>query len=116
MTTRVDRVGRDRNTTLRACHDKAARIVARGDQQAVDKSLGEHSPCRGARTFPRGLGANRRATFEESVTGKWPRQDRPEASVATPSEITYISWTFPWTGSGTPFPMDVVLDDLSFIP
>jgi alpha-L-fucosidase len=40
----------------------------------------------------------------------------PETSVATPSEITNISWTIPWTGGGTPYPVDIVIDDLSFIP
>jgi len=38
-------------------------------------------------------------------------------SVATPSEITSISWTIPWTASGAaPYPIDLVIDDLSFIP
>jgi len=40
----------------------------------------------------------------------------PESSVATPSEITRISWTLPWTSGGTPYPVDIVIDDLSFIP
>jgi alpha-L-fucosidase len=40
----------------------------------------------------------------------------PETDVATPSEITGISWTFPWTSGGTPYPVDIVIDDLSFIP
>jgi hypothetical protein len=39
----------------------------------------------------------------------------PEASVVTPAEITSISWTLPWSG-GTPYPVDIVIDDLSFIP
>jgi alpha-L-fucosidase len=39
----------------------------------------------------------------------------PEASVLTPAEITSISWTLPWSG-GTPYPVDIVIDDLSFIP
>ncbi len=39
----------------------------------------------------------------------------PEASVLTPAEITGISWTLPWSG-GTPYPVDIVIDDLSFIP
>ena len=40
----------------------------------------------------------------------------PEVNVATPSEITHISWTLPWTSGGTPYPVDFVIDDLSFIP
>jgi len=40
----------------------------------------------------------------------------PESSVATPSEITRISWTLPWTSGGTPYPVDIAIDDLSFIP
>ena len=40
----------------------------------------------------------------------------PEVSVATPSEITSIAWTIPWTSGGTPYPIDLVIDDLSFIP
>ncbi|HEX7506878.1 MAG TPA: alpha-L-fucosidase, partial [Polyangia bacterium] len=39
----------------------------------------------------------------------------PDVSVATPSEITFISWTLPWTG-GTAYPVDLAIDDLSFIP
>jgi hypothetical protein len=40
----------------------------------------------------------------------------PDTDVATPSEITGISWAFPWTSAGTPYPVDLVIDDLSFIP
>ena len=40
----------------------------------------------------------------------------PEASVATPAEITSISWTLSWSSGGTPYPVDIVIDDLSFIP
>jgi hypothetical protein len=41
----------------------------------------------------------------------------PEANVATPGDITHISWTLPWSGSGgTTYPVDIVIDDLSFIP
>jgi hypothetical protein len=40
----------------------------------------------------------------------------PEVSVVTPSEITSIAWTIPWTSGGTPYPIDLVIDDLSFIP
>jgi len=40
----------------------------------------------------------------------------PDTSVATPSEITHISWTFAWTAGGTPYPVDITLDDISFIP
>lgn len=40
----------------------------------------------------------------------------PDPDVATPSEITGISWTFPWTEGGTPYPIEIVIDDLSFIP
>jgi alpha-L-fucosidase len=40
----------------------------------------------------------------------------PDVSVATPAEITFISWTLPWTAGGTPYPVDLVIDDLSFIP
>jgi alpha-L-fucosidase len=40
----------------------------------------------------------------------------PEASVASPSEITSISWTLPWTGTGAPYPLDLVIDDIAFIP
>jgi hypothetical protein len=39
----------------------------------------------------------------------------PEPDVATPAEITGISWTFPWAADGTPYPVDIVIDDLSFI-
>jgi len=44
---------------------------------------------------------------------------KPEASV-TPSELVYISWVFPnptgvGTASVTPYPVDIVIDDLSFI-
>ena len=41
---------------------------------------------------------------------------KPEVNVATPAEITYISWTLPWTSGGTPYSVDLVIDDLSFIP
>jgi alpha-L-fucosidase len=40
----------------------------------------------------------------------------PEASVLTPAEITSIAWTLPWSYAGTPYPVDLVIDDLSFIP
>ncbi len=40
----------------------------------------------------------------------------PEAGVATPAEITSISWTLPWSSGGASYPVDVVIDDLSFIP
>jgi alpha-L-fucosidase len=40
----------------------------------------------------------------------------PEATVATPAEITGIYWTLPWSYGGTPYPVDIVIDDLSFIP
>ena len=40
----------------------------------------------------------------------------PEASVATPAEITSISWTLPWSSGGATYPVDLVIDDLSFIP
>jgi alpha-L-fucosidase len=40
----------------------------------------------------------------------------PDTSVATPSEITNISFTLPWTSGGTQYPVDVTVDDLSFIP
>jgi hypothetical protein len=40
----------------------------------------------------------------------------PDVSVATPAEITFISWTLAWTAGGTPYPVDLVIDDLSFIP
>jgi hypothetical protein len=40
----------------------------------------------------------------------------PEANVATPAEITSIAWTLPWIGGGAPYPVDLVIDDLSFIP
>ena len=40
----------------------------------------------------------------------------PEMNVATPAEITHISWTWPWTTGATPYPVDIVIDDLSFIP
>lgn len=40
----------------------------------------------------------------------------PEASVATPTEITSISWTLPWSSGGATYPVDLVIDDLTFIP
>jgi alpha-L-fucosidase len=40
----------------------------------------------------------------------------PDTNVATPSEITHVSWVIPWTGGGTPYPIDLVIDDLLFIP
>jgi hypothetical protein len=40
----------------------------------------------------------------------------PDTSVATPSEITHISWSFAWASGGTPYPVDIRIDDLSFIP
>ena len=40
----------------------------------------------------------------------------PEPNVATPSEITFISWSFPWTSDGTAYPVDLTIDDLSFVP
>ena len=40
----------------------------------------------------------------------------PDTSVKTPAEITHISWTLPWAGSGTSYPVDLVIDDISFIP
>jgi alpha-L-fucosidase len=40
----------------------------------------------------------------------------PESSVASPSEITSIAWTIPWTGGGSQYPVDLVIDDLTFIP
>jgi alpha-L-fucosidase len=40
----------------------------------------------------------------------------PDISVATPSEITHISWSFSWTSGATPYPVDIRIDDLSFIP
>ena len=39
----------------------------------------------------------------------------PDVSVATPSEITSISWTIPWPAGGAPYPIDLVIDDLSFM-
>jgi hypothetical protein len=40
----------------------------------------------------------------------------PDAS-PNPSEITSIYWYFPWTGTGdTPYAVDLVIDDLKFIP
>jgi hypothetical protein len=39
----------------------------------------------------------------------------PEASV-TPSEIVSIYWYFPWSSGATPYPLDLVIDDLQFIP
>jgi hypothetical protein len=39
----------------------------------------------------------------------------PEASV-TPSEIVSIYWYFPWSSGGTPYVLDLVIDDLRFIP
>ena len=40
----------------------------------------------------------------------------PDAYVKTPNEITHIYWRFPWTGSGPTYAVDIVLDDISFIP
>ncbi len=39
----------------------------------------------------------------------------PNASV-NPSELTSVWWSFPWTGSGAAYPVDIVIDDLQFIP
>jgi hypothetical protein len=40
---------------------------------------------------------------------------RPVATV-NPAQITSIYWFFPWSGTGTtPFTVDVVIDDLSFV-
>jgi hypothetical protein len=41
---------------------------------------------------------------------------KPDPSVATPSEITHISWSLPWNAGGASYPVDIVIDDLSFIP
>jgi hypothetical protein len=41
----------------------------------------------------------------------------PDAYVKTPNEITHIYWRLPWSGSGSAtYPVDIVIDDLSFIP
>jgi len=41
---------------------------------------------------------------------------KPEASV-TPGDIISIYWYFPWSGAGsTPYAVDIVIDDLKFIP
>jgi hypothetical protein len=41
---------------------------------------------------------------------------KPDANIAKPAEIIGIHWSFPWTGAGTPYAVDLTLDDLSFIP
>jgi hypothetical protein len=39
----------------------------------------------------------------------------PVSSVE-PGDIVTISWYLPWTGSGPQYPVDITLDDLTFIP
>jgi hypothetical protein len=41
---------------------------------------------------------------------------KPDAIIAKPGEIVGIHWSFTWTGAGTPYAVDLTLDDLSFIP
>lgn len=41
---------------------------------------------------------------------------KPDANIEKPAEIISIHWNFPWTGAGTPYAVDLTLDDLSFIP
>lgn len=41
---------------------------------------------------------------------------KPDANIEKPAEIVGIHWNFPWTGAGTPYTVDLTLDDLSFIP
>jgi hypothetical protein len=39
---------------------------------------------------------------------------KPESNVKA-SDIIGIHWNFPWSGTGAPYPVDITLDDLSFI-
>jgi hypothetical protein len=41
---------------------------------------------------------------------------KPDAKIEKPAEIIGIHWSFTWTGAGTPYAVDLTLDDLSFIP
>jgi hypothetical protein len=41
---------------------------------------------------------------------------KPDATIAKPAEIVGIHWSFTWTGAGTPYAVDLILDDISFIP
>ena len=40
----------------------------------------------------------------------------PEASVASPSDITHVVWTFPWSSGAASYAVDIRIDELSFIP
>ena len=41
---------------------------------------------------------------------------KPDANIEKPAEIIGIHWSFTWTGAGTPYAVDLTLDDISFIP
>ena len=50
-----------------------------------------------------------RVTWDKLTGGK------PEPS-PNPKEITAIYWVIPWSGTGAPYAVDLVLDDLHFFP
>jgi hypothetical protein len=41
---------------------------------------------------------------------------KPNANIEKPGEIIGIHWNFTWNGAGTPYEVDLTLDELSFIP
>lgn len=40
---------------------------------------------------------------------------QPDATI-NPAEITSVSWIFQWQDKGTPYAVDLVMDDLAFVP
>jgi hypothetical protein len=40
----------------------------------------------------------------------------PDAYVKTPNEIIHVYWRFPWASGYATYPVDIVVDDISFIP
>jgi len=93
-----------------------------GDTSALPTDAGKCTPTSGTQYYHPGCGD---PTTQIPVTAAPVVQNvlwtdltggTPDSS-PTPSEITSIYWYFPWSGAGaTPYDVDLVIDDLGFIP
>ena len=100
----------------------AAWLLANGKTTAKATDAGKCTPTSGTQYYHPGCGD---PTAQISVTSATVTQNilwgsltggTPDPSPAA-SGITSIYWFFPWTGAGgTPYAVDLVIDDLKFIP
>jgi hypothetical protein len=99
----------------------ASWLIANGDATAKPGDPGRCIPASGNRYYHPGcldatktIPVTATPTVQKVLWGDF-AGGQPEPSV-TPSDIISIYWSIPWTATSSPYPVDIVLDDLQFIP